>query len=93
MMGPKSKVEGRFKEIKIGIGTSVRKMRSEKTIKTGLSGVEVAPFGPKLCQIVAPRLMIIFQALPGPKNKLKKNINPENVENPDSPRSKSSIIC
>ena len=72
MMGPKSKVEGRFKEIKIGIGTSVRKMRSEKTIKTGLSGVEVAPFGPKLCQNVAPRLRIIFQALLGPKTKLNK---------------------
>ena len=37
----------------------------------GLSGVEVAPFGPKLCRNVAPRLRIIFQALPGPKTQLK----------------------
>ena len=33
--------------------------------------VEVAPFGPKLCQNVAPRLRIIFQALLGPKTLFK----------------------
>ena len=38
--------------------------------------VQVAPFGPKLCENDAPRLRIIFQALPGPKTKLKsKNTN------------------
>ena len=42
-----------------------------KTINMGLNWGEVAPFGPKLCQNVAPRLRIIFQALLGPKNKLK----------------------
>ena len=39
----------------------------------GLDGVEVAPFGPKLCQNVGPRLRIIFQALLGPKTKLEKH--------------------
>ena len=48
----------------------------------GLNGVEVAPFGPKLCQNVAPRLRVIFQALLGIKTQLKKNKNPENVEIP-----------
>ncbi len=37
-----------------------------------LNGVQVGPFGPKLCQNDAPDLRIIFQALLGPKNKLKK---------------------
>ena len=72
-MGPKSKAEGRFKEIKFDIGTSVRKLRSAKTIKMRLNGVEVAPFGPKLCQNIAPRLRIIFQPLLDPKTQLKNN--------------------
>ena len=33
--------------------------------------VQVAPFGLKLCENVAPRLRIIFQALPDPKTELK----------------------
>ena len=43
----------------------------------GLNGVEVAPFGPKLCQNVAPTLRIIFQALLGPKTQLKKSRKPK----------------
>ena len=46
--------------------------RPSKTIKIGLNGIEVAPFGPKLCQNVPPRLRIIFQALLGPKTQFKK---------------------
>ena len=46
-------------------------IRSPKTIKMDLNRVHVAPFGPKLCQNVAPRLRIIFQALLGPKTQLK----------------------
>ena len=61
-------------------------------MKIGLNRVEVALFGPKLCQNVAPRLRIIFQALLGPETQLKKIKKPENVENPDFPRSQSSII-
>ena len=34
-------------------------------------------------QNVTPRLRIIFQALLGPKTKLKKNKKNKNVENPD----------
>ena len=37
----------------------------------GLNVVDVGPFGPKLCRNVAPRLRIIFQALPGPETQLK----------------------
>ena len=66
--------------------------RPSKTIKIGLNGVEVAPFGPKLCQNVAPRLRIIFQALLAQKTQLKKTKKNENVENPDFSRSKPSII-
>ena len=36
------------------------------------NGVQMAPFGPKLCQNVAPRLRIIFQTLLGLKNPLRK---------------------
>ena len=54
-------------------------MQSEvdETMKMGLSGVEMAPFGAKLCQNVAPRLRIIFQALLGLKTQLKniKNLS------------------
>ena len=46
-------------------------MRYPKTIKIGLNGVQVAPFGPKRCQNDAPDLRIIFPALLGPKTKLK----------------------
>ena len=52
------------------------KMRCRKTIKVDLNRVQVAPFGPTLCQNVAPRLRIIFQPLLEPKNnsnKSKKN--------------------
>ena len=59
--------------------------RPSKTIKIGLNGVEVAPFGPKLCQNVAPRLRIIFQALPGPKTKLKKSKIPKMLKIPIFP--------
>ena len=76
MMGSKSRVEGRFKEIKVHIERCSQN-EVQQTIKMGLSGVEVAPFGPKLCQNVAPRLRIIFQALLGPKTKLKKTKFPE----------------
>ena len=49
----------------------------------GLNGVQVAPFGLKLCQNDAPDLRIILEALLGPKTLFtkikKKNIykNPE----------------
>ena len=36
----------------------------------GLDGVQVGPFGPKLCQNGAPELRIIFQALLGFKTTL-----------------------
>ena len=48
----------------------------------GLNGVEVAPFGPKLCQNVAPRLRIIFQALLDPKAKFKNQKNSEMLKIP-----------
>ena len=51
----------------------------------GLSGVEVAPFGPELCQNVAPRLRIIFQALLGPKTKLKRSKNQKMLKIPIFP--------
>ena len=57
----------------------------------GLSGVEVAPFGLKLCQNVASRLRIIFQALLGLKTQFKKQKS-ENVENPDFYRSEQSEV-
>ena len=41
------------------------------TIKINLNGVQVAPFGPKLCQNDATELRIILEASPGPKNLLK----------------------
>ena len=47
-------------------------MRHPKTIKMGLNGVQVAPFGPKLGQNDAPDLRIIFRTLLGPKTLLKK---------------------
>ena len=40
-------------------------------------GVQVAPFGLKLCQNVAPRLRIIFQALLGPKTLFKNQKHPK----------------
>ena len=46
--------------------------RPSKTIKIDLNGVQVAPFGLKLCQNDAPDLRIIFPALLGPKTQLKK---------------------
>ena len=42
-----------------------------KTVKIGLNGVQVAPFGLKLCQNDAPDLRIILEASPDPKNLLK----------------------
>ena len=54
--------------------------RPSKTIKIGLNGVEVAPFGPKLCQNVAPRLRIIFQALLGQRTQLTNSKIPEIIE-------------
>ena len=55
----------------------------------GTKGVQVAPFGPKLCQNVAPRLRIIYQTLLGLKTKLKKKTKKQkHVENPDFCRSK-----
>ena len=82
-MGTKNKVQERFKEITIDIGTGICTMSSEKkTINIGLNGVEVAPFGHKLCQHVTPRLRIIFQALLGLKDKLNKSTTPKNVEHP-----------
>ena len=50
-------------------------MRYPKTIKIGLSGVQVAPFGPKLGQNDAPDLRIIFQTLLGPKTQFKNQKN------------------
>ena len=76
-MGPKSKVEGRFKKIQVDICDKCSQNEVPKTIKMGLNGVEVASFGPKLCQNVAPRHRIIFQTLLGLKNKLKNQINPK----------------
>ena len=51
----------------------------------GLNRVEVAPFGPTLCQNVAPRLRIIFQALLGPKTKIKKSKKPKVLKIPMFP--------
>ena len=66
-MAPKSKLEGRCKERKIDIGRHVRKSGPPEIIKMHTNGLPVAPFGLKLCQNVAPRLRIIFQALLDPK--------------------------
>ena len=68
-------------------------MRYPKTIKMDPNQVEVAPFGPKLCQNVAPRLRIIFQSLLVPKAKLKKTDKLEHVENPGFYRSEPFIGC
>ena len=48
------------------------KMKCPKTMKLALNGVQVAPFGLKLCQNDAPDLRIIFQTLLGPKTSLNK---------------------
>ena len=47
-MGPKSKVEGRCKEIKVAIWDKCSQNEVRTTIKIGLNGVEVAPFGVSL---------------------------------------------
>ena len=47
-------------------------MRYHKTTRMDPNRVEVAPYGPKLCQNVAPRLRIIFEAFLRPKTQLKK---------------------
>ena len=57
-------------------------MRYPKTMKMDLNHVQVGTFGLKLCQNVAPRLRIIFQALLGPKNQLKKSKEPEMLKIP-----------
>ena len=44
-MGPKSRVEGRFKEIKIEIGRGVRKMKSKKVYKWAWMGSRWAHLG------------------------------------------------
>ena len=54
----------------------------QKTIKMGLNGVQMAPFGLKLGQNVAPRLRIIFQALLGPKTQFKNQKMPYNLKIP-----------
>ena len=46
-------------------------MKCPKTMKLALNGVQVAPFGLKLCQNDAPDLRIIFQTLLGPKTSFK----------------------
>ena len=68
-------VEGRFKEIKVDIRRGDPKMRSLKTTKIYLNGVQVAPFGLKLCQNDAPDLRIILEASPDQKTiqKCKKS--------------------
>ena len=43
----------------------------------GTNGVQVAPFGPKLCQNDAPDLRIILGALLDPKTKLNNTKNPK----------------
>ena len=48
------------------------KKRYPKTVIMDPSRVDVPSFGPKVCQNVAPRLRIIFQALLGPKARLTK---------------------
>ena len=47
--------------------------------------VEVAPFGPKLCQNVAPRLRIVFQALLGPNTQFKNSKNTDMLNIPIFP--------
>ena len=64
-------VEGRFKEIKIDIGRGGPKMKSQKPTKIYLNGVQVAPFGLKLCQNDAPDLRIISEASPDPRKQFK----------------------
>ena len=54
-----------------GPGLARAQVGPEQTFKNHqnrLNGIQVVPFGPKLCQNVAPRLRIIFQALLGLKN-------------------------
>ena len=53
------------------------KMKCPKTMKLALNGVQVAPFGLKLCQNDAPDLRIILEALLCPKTlfKIKKKHN------------------
>ena len=53
-----------------------------KNRENGPNRVDVGPFGPKLCQNVAPRLRIIFQALLGPKTQLKASKNPKMLKIP-----------
>ena len=53
-------------------------MKCPKTMKLALNGVQVAPFGLKLCQNDAPDLRIIFQTLLGPKTSFKNQKNPNN---------------
>ena len=48
----------------------------------GLNGVQVAPFGLKLCQNDAPDLRIILAALLGPETQFKKSKNPQITEIP-----------
>ena len=56
--------------------------RRSKTVKIALNGVQVAPFGLKLCQNDAPDLRIIFPALLDPKPQLKKSKTPKIIKIP-----------
>ena len=59
-------------------------MKCPKTMKFALNGVQVALFGLKLCQNDATDLRIILGALLDPKNKLKKNKNPDKFAGPSA---------
>ena len=79
--------------------------RPSKTIKIDLNGVQVAPFGLKLCQNDAPDLRIILGALLDPKTQFKKSKTPKitkipifpvqrhqlSIETPDKPLKR--LIC
>ena len=52
-------------------------------MKMELNGVQVAPFGLKLCQNDAPDLSIILEALLGPKTLLKKRKKTKKYQNPE----------
>ena len=56
--------------------------RPSQIIKMGLNGVQVAPFGLKLCQNDAPDLRIILEALLGPKTLFKNQKSPTIIKIP-----------
>ena len=67
-------------------------MKCPKTMKLALNGVQVAPFGLKLCQNDAPDLRIIFQTLLGPKTSFKNTKKTHTHTLSKGPRVKTSGV-